>query len=397
MGNLSLIALPRYEVTQINVRRLGKLVNVVAIASFFLKLPIFPWIIRNLGFTFYSTTYISYCYLTFKYYESLPMSKKTVLTYLVQDMLQMLFLFRILTTVSHWLFSGGTPDVLFSMYPNLACSITSKTPFVLIVIILVWAICSFKAFARIYPNFYLSLNHEKARIAVLVVTFAIWTLELAVVLLKDGTFCGKGEILLLHSITEVPDDIFQTKILMSFILMKTMLASLSKFVHWIAGRNQKNVLSRQEKHIEYTKTCHDGMETEMVTVHEEQSALESNPQIRTTSVSQSQRENILEGGIQNFQLRDNAVAPVGEVVPQGKTKVPHILQTSGFVISVFGFFIGLAILFILGIPTEKWFLGYVHVRDLLLYACVLGWVHSSDEISEYAIRKISQFIASYQN
>ena len=396
MGNLSLIALPRYEVTQINVRRLVKLVNVVAIASFFLKLPIFPWIIRNLGFTFYSTTYISYCYLTFKYYESLPMSKKTVLTYLVQDMLQMLFLFRILTTLSHWLFSGGTPDVLFSMYPNLACSITSKTPFVLIVIILVWAICSFKAFARIYPNFYLGLNHEKARNAVLVVTLIIWILELSVVLLKDGTFCGKGEILLFHSMTEIPVDIAQTKILMSFILMKTMLASLSKFIHWIAGRNQKNVLSRQEKHIEYSKTCRDGMETGMVTVHEEQCALESNSQIRTTSASQRQPENTSEI-IQSFHLRGNAVAPEGVVVPQGKTKVPYILQTSGFVISVFGFFIGLAILFILGIPTEKWFLGYVHVRDLLLYACVLGWVHSSDEISEYAIRKISQFIASYQN
>jgi hypothetical protein len=164
-----------------------------------------------------------------------------------------------------------------------------------------------------------------------------------------------------------------------------MLASLSKFVHWIAGRNQKNVLSRQEQHIENSKTCRDGMATEMVQVHEEQCALESNSQIRTTSVSQ------------NFQLRDNAVAPEGVVVPQGKTKVPYILQTSGFVISVFSFFIGLAILFILGIPTEKWFLGYVHVRDLLLYACVLGWVHSSDEISEYAIRKISQFVASYQN
>ena len=320
-----------------------------------------------------------------------------MLTYLVQDLVFVLSFFKTLIYINHWFFSGGILDVLFSMYPDLACSITTKTPVILIGMILVWAICAFKTFAGLYPNVYLSLNHEKVRIAVIVVTIAIWISELSIVLLLDGTFCSKGEALLFYTMTEVQFDVAQTKLLLFFILMKTILACFAKLVHWIAGRQQKNVLSRQDIHIGSTEASSNlGKETEMVVVHEEQSATESNCPVRSTQASQTQPDNILEV-LQIFQQRDNAIVPVGVVVPQGKTKIPYILQTSGYILSVLSFFIYSAILLVLGISTEKWVLGYSHARDLIFYACVLGWVHRSDEISEYAIRKITQFLASYQN
>ena len=178
MVNLKLSSLAGFEMNQNNVKRLVKTMTALAVFSYFLKLPMFPWIVSNLGYTYFSAITLGYTYITWEYYKALPMSRKTVLTYLVQDIVLIQLVYKSFEVVKQWLISSDMLNGAFTTYPNFTCSIFSPSPGYTLTISLVLAIFSFQAFARLYSTTFLSLNHEKARLVVLSVSFTIWIVEL---------------------------------------------------------------------------------------------------------------------------------------------------------------------------------------------------------------------------
>lgn len=326
MVNLKLSSLAGFEMNQNNVKRLVKVLTALAIFSYFLKLPMFPWLVSNLGYTYFSAITLGYTYITWEYYKALPMSRKTVLTYLVQDIVMIQFVYKTFEVVKQWLISSGMLNGAFATYPNFTCSLFSPSPNYTLTISLVLAIFSFQAFARLYSTIFLSLNHEKARLIVLSVSIAIWIIELTVVGLINGTFCGRIEIYNIHFLTNLELDLDSAKTINMFILIKIILAIISKIVYWNAGK--KKLRTRPPMHIKSVrKECRvSTIEIEMAVFNEGQFTTEASSQNMPTSRSQLGLKDILED-LSRYKPRSNAVAQEGTVIPQGKTQVHNIFSS----------------------------------------------------------------------
>ena len=198
MGNLILSPMP-LTLPKINLKRLAKTINVVTTLAFVLKLPMFPWIVINLGDTIFSATVLGYSVMTWKYYEALPIIKKTVLTYLVQDFLLSVSSVRILQLLRSFVLSTGalTGALLSDDYFNLTCSILSSVPPGIFSLHLAFTTFSFQTFSKISPATYLSFNHEKARMITLAVNMTAFATELLSIIWMYGTLCTDVDVALL--------------------------------------------------------------------------------------------------------------------------------------------------------------------------------------------------------
>lgn len=376
----------------------------------------FPWLIKNLGYLYFSAILLSYSYLIWKYYVALPISKKTVLTYLVQDLVMLLLVYKCYEVIKFWLMSSGVLDSALTIYPNFTCSVFSMLPCFLLTLNLVCSISSVKAFARFWPNNYLSLDHEKVRLVVLVSSIVLWITELTIVGFVDGSFCGTGEAFIISSLTDLELDFEQARAVALIVLLKTTLTLITRWLY-TREKKQTDLIPYQREYsykqrviaairgvshylwtlqpISHTSsennTAMNNIDIEMSTVNGRQNNSVTTAQDRCTPGTQIQQERVID--VDGNQPRGNTVVPEG--IPQGKTKKAFILQMSGFIISSFGFFIVCAILMLLDIPAKKWIQGVYFVRDLILFSSLIRWVNSSEEILEYAMRKIIQFLQSF--
>jgi hypothetical protein len=215
MGNICSFTMPklqRPQMSQEKIKSLIMFIPVISFVAFLIKLPMFPLMVINIGDFISTAIFLGYAFLIWKYYESLPIQRKTVLSYLVQDVILVFGSFRIMHMIRYFIISTGVLNdaLMTGEYPNLTCSLISSVSYPVFSQHLIGAVNSFQAFAKINPITYLSFNHEKARKIALVVIILLVIIELVVVIFTYGTLCNKTDISFIQAFTGLQVDLKTT-------------------------------------------------------------------------------------------------------------------------------------------------------------------------------------------
>jgi hypothetical protein len=419
MGNLILSPMP---VPKTNLKRLANIINVVTTLAFVLKLPMFPWIVINLGDTIFSATVLGYSVMTWKYYEALPIMKKTVLTYLVQDFLLSVSSVRILQLLRSFVLSTGalTGALLSDDYSNLTCSILSSVPPGIFSLHLAFTTFSFQTFSKISPATYLSFNHEKARMITLAVNMTAFVTELLSIIWMYGTLCTDVDVALLQALTGLQLHLQSAP---PYAPMMVVITCLPRLVYWIVELRHKE---RSQWSYVLQPSCFSqpllhGAATENLRrnydMNIDMSIDGDSADINITIDFESERatagsyrfnnrNNIVvpEGFVAQNSIigsRSNAVAPEGfvtqypslgkmgnTVAPLGKTQIPQFLDLNVTFAVIVTFTISFLIIVSM-ITVDQWWI-IVYLKDFFVWLWLIYWLHSSEEISGYAMRKLSQ-------
>ena len=338
------------------------------------------------------------------------MSKKTVLTYLIQDLMMIFISFRSILTIKLWLLSAGAFDniLISNEYPNLISSLLSSAWLPAFGLQLVSIGFSFQAFAKLNPAVYLSFNHERARNNALGVLVIIFIVELFIVSTVYGTLCSKADIALLQALTGLKLNLKSTPVLSAWNIC---VAALPFLVIWFTKRKQGNIAStiqinqpRIFLQPQVAISIISGRITDEPCSDDnpafEMSVTECLATIRPLTLNNAEsvratetRSSIWTISFSRYPSR-NTVAPEEFVTPLGKTHMPfipdHKVFLAGFLVFITAFFI---IVFVSA--NDHWWVSF-YIKDILIYMLLFYWVHTSEEISNYARRKLFQYLESGQ-
>ena len=412
LSRLRSLTIPGSDVLTRNTNKIKSwlpIVPIVLTTSAILKLPIFPWMISLLGDFIFAATYMFYSTIIWNYYESLHMSKKTVLTYLIQDLMMIFISFRSILTIKLWLLSAGTFDnvLINNEYPNLISSLLSSAWLPAFGLQLVSIGFSFQAFAKLNPAAYLSFNHERARNTAIRLLVFIFIAELIIVSTVYGTLCSKADIALLQALTGLKLNLKSTPVLSAWNIC---VAALPFLVIWFTKRKQGSIASKiqiNQPRIflppQVAISIISGRITDEPRSDDnpafEMSLTECLATIRPLTLNTVESTMATETRssiwtISRFPVR-NTVAPKEFVTPLGKTHMPfipdHKVFLAGFLVFITAFFI---IVFLSS--TDRWWVSF-YIKDILLLMLLFYWVHTSEEISGYARRKLFQYLESCQS
>ena len=377
--------------SQDTIQRIIMFIPLISVVAFILKLPIFPCTVINIGDLVSTIIFLSYATLTWKYYKSLPIQRKTVLSYLVQDLMLVFGSFRIMHMIRYFIISTGVLNdaLVTGEYPNLTCSMISSLPYPVFSQHLIGAVNSFQAFAKINPATYLSFNHEKARKIAIVVIILLVIIELVVVALTYGTVCGKSDISFIQAFTEMQVDLKTTP---KLSILSLIISCSPRLIYiWFERRDKKrSFVSRCQpsKNTSILMIPH-GNSTEspefgFCNLGNEMSRTDDDVDLEE-ALQVANSNMIIDKGANGYRLPgNNRVAP-----EQMGTQKPHILDFNSTLIFSIGFLITALILIIFTSP-EKWWINFYMIH-LFTYVGMLYWLHSSEEISGFAMRKITQF------
>ena len=206
MGNVRALPLPRLQMPQVSLdsfKRFARIISVVVTTAFVLKLPMFPQMVISLGDSAFTVIFLFYTTLIWRYYEALPMLKKTVLTSLIQDLVLVVGSVRVLQIAKNWFLSAHAVVQFLQLtdYTNVACSVLGYSVYPIFNLHIVFAIFTFQALAKINPPTYLSLNHVKARKMALCICIITFSAELMILSLTYGTLCFKLDLAYIQSFT----------------------------------------------------------------------------------------------------------------------------------------------------------------------------------------------------
>ena len=281
---------------------------------------------------------------------------------------------------------------------------------------LIGTISGFQVYAKMDPVTYLSFNHEKARKLALVVNIMVFTGECVFVAIKYGTLCAKADVAVIQSLTGLQLALKTTQVLSLYSVLigflprvvyycvskmqrksnppVTLMFASTRFVDNVGTRNLDtdvlndvmNETAGQSK-IEtesVPSTSDKGKEEQNIIIPNDESFLEVEkadvPTVaRRSSTVAADRSN---HGIN--LLRNNQVGP--ENVP--RTRNPYILDFR-FVTLLVGIFLSIGIVVVAILSPAKWWIN-IYVINLLTFILMVYWLHSSEEISDYAMRKLIQ-------
>ncbi len=164
----------------------------LAIILFIVNLPIVPKVISLVincilaAFSLASTVFI------YKYYESLPLANKTILTHLMQFSmyscgLNIIVFFLIIPNLIYF-----TPEFIqycLTHVPDLTCSTLLPEPYFILTFLFFYAIVIFKSMARLLPTVYLGMNHEYVKKFALLMIITAWQLDMSLILYRYQTLC----------------------------------------------------------------------------------------------------------------------------------------------------------------------------------------------------------------
>ena len=308
-------------------------------------------------------------------------------------------------------------------YPNFTCSILSSVPYPVFCQHIIGTISGFQAFAKIDPVTYLSFNHEKARKLALVLNILVFTGECVCVAVVNGTICSKADVAVIQSLTGLQLTLKTTQVLSLYSLL---IGLLPRVVYcWVSNKQKNSFTNTVSSRIISTRfadnvvinidvdlnetagrsmietvvvpsTSDNGAEQQNLILSIDVSTLELDMEnaavpinSETIAVVRTERSSIVVADNSNHGkklLKNNKVNP-DDV---SRTNTPYILDFNAIVISC-GIFLFIAILVIAIASPEKWWIN-LYVVNLITFICMVYWVHSSEEISDYAMRKLTQLL-----
>ena len=164
----------------------------LAIIFSIVNLPIVPKVITLVINSILALIALASTMFVYKYYGSLSMPNKTILTHLLQfsmysSALNIIVFFFIIPYLIYF-----TPEVVkqgLMHVPDLTCSLLLPEPYFILGFIFTFAIIIFKSIARLLPTVYLNMNHEQVKTIALVMIITAWQLDICLILYKYGTIC----------------------------------------------------------------------------------------------------------------------------------------------------------------------------------------------------------------
>ena len=137
----------------------------LAIIFSIVNLPIVPKVITLVINSILALIALASTMFVYKYYGSLSMPNKTILTHLLQfsmysSALNIILFFFIIPYLIYF-----TPEVVkqgLMHVPDLTCSLLLPEPYFILGFIFTFAIIIFKSIARLLPTVYLNMNHDQA-------------------------------------------------------------------------------------------------------------------------------------------------------------------------------------------------------------------------------------------
>ena len=393
MGNkFTMPKLQRPQISQKAIQIIIMIILGMSVAAFILKLPMFPLMVINFGDFISTVIFLAYATLTWKYYESLPIQRKTVLSYLVQDLMLVFGSFRIMHMIRYFIISTGVLNdaLMTGEYPNLTCSMISSVPYPVISQHLIGAVNSFQAFAKINPATYLSFNHEKARKITLVLIILLVIIEFVLVSLTYGTLCGKTDISFIQAFTGLQVDLKTTP---KLGVWSAFLSCSPRLIYiWFERKEKKRnlalrgqlstntagLLIPQENYTDSPEICF----TNVIAI--EESRADEDVDFAEALEAASSNTGANTGSISCRVPRNNIVAP-----EYMGTQKPYILDfNSTFIVSIV--LIVIFLILVIFTSPEIWWIS-LYMVHLVTFIGMLYWLHSSEEISGYAMRKITQY------
>ena len=133
-------------------------------------------------------------------------------------------------------------------YPTVICVLLGNNPYPIFSLNIITTINLFQLFSKFYPNTYLSLNHEKARLLSLLINFVIICTELSFLFYKHGTLCSKGDLTILEGQLGAKIDI-PVMTFFSLIFLSISLAAVPKLVNLFINLQRKKPVSQHNTKI----------------------------------------------------------------------------------------------------------------------------------------------------
>ena len=136
----------------------------------------------------------------YRYYDSLPTYKKTVMVSISQNIICSISASRTLTLIRNWISYIWTEDITYFMKanPNITCSLMAVTHFKVLTINFAFAFLCFKAYAKLDSPGFLSMNHERAGKIAALLNISLVCIELCCLFYTFGSICVDSEYSYLH-------------------------------------------------------------------------------------------------------------------------------------------------------------------------------------------------------
>ena len=334
------------------------------------------------------------------YYESLPTSKTTVLTNLLQH-LMLVTMASLLHYLAVSAFSKLFPKVvgqLLESYPNLLMSVASFLPIGLAAFSIMVSVMAMKIFARLYPCDYLEMNHERTSRCVIICITSVIGLQLSAIMYVRGHI-GNSHVYKFLTQSK-PNDIVGSseETDHSLLFQIFLLLAVGAIYSWVERRyhaekkrklegRQKvsqNVVERSQGNQEALQNVDDIVveDIEERAVEEQ----EDNPSIfntQTNGCSSTTRTRDAQPQ-QSGTLSSN---PEDITPPLEKVKV-HLLNPSWFIAPPL-----VIVMLIMKFGKELDIL--YSMRILLTYLVLTIYVLTSDQILAYIKRKVYQLQVKY--
>jgi hypothetical protein len=196
MGNL-VVLLRRVRnserITLADSKKLQIISSITSLTFMSFVLPVFPKPLAMLSSLVVTGFFCGYSTVIYKYYGSLPTLKKTVQTYLLQDLMLAFSVTKIcfvIRTSMMYLFPKNIVELL-TKFPNLTCSLLEKSKLRLFSCGILIGIIALKIFAQITPTGYLKMTHEKIRKIILSINFALFIVITVATTNMFGSLCPK--------------------------------------------------------------------------------------------------------------------------------------------------------------------------------------------------------------
>ena len=185
---------------------LSKLVPSFTFVCLIPSQQIVPYWVINVFKLGYYLIFCLYAAIIWYYYESIDPTRKTVLTFLAQDMIIGMCFVRGYKLIQN-LVIFFIKDLLangFKSYPNLTCSLMSIINIELVNLCLLWLIFVFKILAKVNTTNFLEMDHDKVRKITNVSIISVTIIITFLLIPFYGSLCNKEEVVYL--LKRIPGD-----------------------------------------------------------------------------------------------------------------------------------------------------------------------------------------------